>query len=353
MASKHGVLLVFALGAVTSWNVAAHKIHPLQNKYMQGASTLANSASEPVHEEITQIARSCQLNYVGPANQPLVCTDRVSRSLEPRGNKYDSLVRGVWWNDDPNQLLYSARQPVFYGWMKRAERMVRRDRKLGRYPASINKTYYVTYRSHYGDLQFLHAMASSSAEVPAQTREDILAWAEFTYGVATSRIEPSSLIVESGPERVRSQFEMQPGWTVRYLFGPTFYLPDAGHISKMAAGSLLHMIQDSYSASHVKRSYDPSPKCPAGRVIQFHSYGMQDADKHSQQDRRDAWQLAKFSDVQDPVNASATLLAFIEQKAEWPVVKSYLEQSTFCLDDDAELPTGGDFEIVAQFKPAK
>lgn len=88
---------------------SAHRINPLEDKYWQSESdTFLQRVSEPVHEEITQRARACAVLHTKSTNLPLTCiTTGPTPTGTPRGNKHDSLIRGVWWNDDPNQWLFA------------------------------------------------------------------------------------------------------------------------------------------------------------------------------------------------------------------------------------------------------
>jgi hypothetical protein len=104
----------------------------------------------------------------------------------------------------------------------------------------------------------------------------------------------------------------------------------------MALGSLLHLIQDSYSDAHTQRSLEASEKCPTGRVVQFRAYGNQISSQHSTADTRSAWKGQTFSKEHDPVNVSATILLFAERRTDWPIVETYLRDTIFCLDADAE-----------------
>ncbi len=326
---------------------AAHNINPLQDKYRQDSETPFHRIAEPVHEEITQLARACLQAHPGPVAGPLICTDRTERSVEPRGNKYDSLIRGVWWNDDPNQLLFALRQGRFLSWMHDARLIATTDRNWLGKKAAIGPHYYMTYRSHYGDLQFLHAMASVDGEPAVTTRHRALLWAEFAYRVATGRLDPETTMNEIAPAELRAHFEHQSGWTIHYLFAPEYQLKGNAHKRMMAAGSLLHMVQDSYSAAHATRTFEPSPRCPNGGIRQFHSYTCQDPDAHKRQDLRSAWQQRGFTPTQDPVNVSATLLGYIRQETDWNVVRDYLEGTVFCLAEDARDATSGDYAVIA------
>lgn len=320
----------------------AHKINPLEDKYRQRDPLIVDKLSEPVHEEITQLARACQSSSAGQESLPLVCVDRSNPSREPRGNKHDALVRGVWWNDDPNQLLFA--QPwTWIAWMNDARRIATNGRNWRGARAAITQEYYLTYRSHYGDLQFLHAMASEDGEPPSDTRDRILSWAEFTYQIATGRVGGETKLGDVEPSSAREFFKTRTGWTVNYLFAPRYRLKEGGYTRRMAAGSLLHLIQDSYSRAHVDRAMEPSTSCPMGRVLEFHSYTHQDGGLHGDEDSRAAWLARDFTPQQDPVNVSATLLAYIDAGEDWSVVKSYLSGTVFCLDTDARASGPGSF----------
>lgn len=339
-------IVIISMLASLCGTVHAHKINPLQDKYKQDSRAITRGISEPVHEEITQLARACQLAHPGPVASPLVCTDRTERIKTPEGNKYDSLVRGVWWNDDPNQLLFT-KPWKWLAWMDDAENIARCNRNWKGRAATIDASYYLTYRSHYGDLQFIHSMASTNGEAARATQQNILAWAEFTYAAATGSLDMEATVDTATPRHLQPYFSQQSGWTTNYLFAPRYRLKTADHNRLMAAGSLLHMVQDSYSAAHTRRAYDASPSCPAGRVVQFHSYIDQDPKKHATADRRQAWADQQFTAQQDPVNVSATLLAYIAQRAPWDTVEAYLRDTVFCVDENTEDAGAGEFLVVS------
>lgn len=332
-----------AVCGLCSGSAHAHKINPLQNKYRQDSQTVLRKVSEPVHEEITQLARACRLAHPGPVQAPLICEDRSTLSTEARGNKYDSLIRGVWWNDDPNQLLFAARQAKWLAWMRDAHGIATNGENWKGRKAAIGPDYNMTYRSHYGDLQFLHAMASRDGETAAATQQGILLWAEFAFLTATGRLDLETTMNRVMPVGLQPYFQQQSGWTVNYLFAPKYQLKGVQHKYAMATGSLLHLVQDSYSAAHVQRAFDASERCPLGRIVQFHSYSHQDPDLHAAADLRSAWQERQFTAAQDPVNVSATLLAYIDQNADWNTVRDYLEDTVFCVDSDAVDAGPGEF----------
>ncbi|MEO4049447.1 hypothetical protein AAFN46_20505 [Pseudomonas sp. CAU 1711] len=333
-----GLISLVALWVLLFSSIAdAYQINPLENKYWVSRSpSVSVMVSESVHEEITNRARVCAAVSVGVDGSPLTCTTMGPIPTgSKKGNKYDSLIRGVWWNDDPNQLLF-AHVGKWGVWMKDANRIAKYGLNLRGERKTLNKTYYMQYRSHYGDLQFLHAMATSNQEAAQVTRQHILDWAEFSYAVAIRRINTQTLLSDVKTSHFQEHFKNQPGWTVSYLFGPKYRLERKDHFQEMAIGSLLHLIQDSYSDAHALRNFEPSEKCPLGRVIEFHSYGKQNPDLHGVADTRAAMKSQKFTKEQHPVNASATILRFMDDQEDWPVVKAYLRDTVFCLDADAQ-----------------
>ena len=247
----------------------------------------------------------------------------------------------MWWNDDPNQLLFAGRQATWAIWMKDGERIAKHGVNALGIPKTIDDSYYMNYRGHYGDLQFIHSMANKDDVAAATTRDDILAWAEFAYAVATRQIGTGTTLDQVRTTGFQQHFSHQPGWTVRYLLGPRYLLSHPDHYQDMALGSLLHMVQDSYSAAHADRAFDASPRCPDGRVRQFHSYVHQDADKHGSADTREGWRSRAFTPAQDPVNVSATLIRYARQRIAWPVVRAYLQDTVYCLDTDAQPSSAG------------
>lgn len=122
----------------------------------------------------------------------------------------------------------------------------------------------------------------------------------------------------------------------------------------MALGALLHTIQDSYSDPQAARRFDASPECARGRIARFHFYGGQDSRKHKQADTLDAFkarQNAEFTDIQNPINVSATLIRYAANNVGWPVVNAYLRTTVFCIDGDAPGANAGETYASADYRP--
>ncbi|WP_155290757.1 hypothetical protein [Pseudomonas chlororaphis] len=340
MLKTYGKAIVITGVASFISTASAYQINPLVNKYWPGSNpSIAGISASPLHEEITHRARKCEETGINDPAPILKCsTDGPSPGARLRGNKYDALVRGVWWNDDPNQLLFGFwgdRHAKWVAWMRDGKGIAQTGRNYRGKKAEISQTYYIQYRSHYGDLQFLHAMASADNQPALVTQANILAWAEFTYQVATRRIDAETKFKDVKTTNFQNYFSKQPGWTINYLFAPTYRLSSPDYTSQMALGSLLHVIQDSYSLGHTLRDFKATAACPSGRVIQYYSYVHQDSDRHHMTDTPASWRAQGLISPQDPVSASATVLRFANQHAEWPVVRDYLQKVVFCTDNDA------------------
>lgn len=317
---------------------AAFQINPLKNKHRGNSprGAFLEAITQSVHEDITDAAVACEAKWAalpaGIERRPCRSYPLPSRRHE-EGNKADPLIRGVWWNDDPNQLLWRFDHLTWVFWMNDAHRVATTGRRWFGRRAELNQTFKMQYRSHYGDLQFLHAMANGDGEPAADVRERVLLWARFAWRVSTGEIPIATRMDAIDDELVRRHFSRQPGWTVNHLFGPK-YRWSAETMPQVALGSILHMVQDSFSRAHVERGYAPSARCPAGRIIEFHAYGGQDPGLHGRADTRAA--LAGDGDQTDrmnPVEASAVMLAFWRERADWStVVEPWLRDVAFCLD---------------------
>lgn len=221
----------------------------------------------------------------------------------------EDVIAGVRWNDDPLGMAehHKADFAVYFTNSCTAWQSKR-----------VSPYWDTLYRTHCGDMQFLHAMASKPDELAEQTHEKMLMWLEFTYKVATGEIGykttfseiPTKLTTDSGEifsRLMTPDSEFRKDWTPRRLFTYRYdrkisiwnfftgwitgkditYLEDKGQydcknstnecVQNVALGSLIHLLQDSYSRSHVKRDCD-------GNIEQFGLYTAQNHSKHKTAD---------------------------------------------------------------------
>lgn len=273
--------------------------------------------STPVHEDITHRIYGCNGGRAACESQ------LIDKGGAPRG-----VIEGVQWNDNPPFQLGDDVKGISAGcvgfpiqlpnlhpgcWgevFAKASASASRGTLYG--PKSLT-----LQRSHFGDMQFLHAMAPDD-ELPATTRDNILAWAEFTYRVSIGDIATDALVADPAKSPVAKFFPGR-GWDVSTLFtlGTEPHTPE--RIRDMAFGSLLHVVEDSFSASHVQREdtrIQDDGKVLPGRVVEFHSYAHQDHGKHASSDALEA--LEQNANVTTlPTIVGRRLKAFREQEAAW------------------------------------
>ena len=112
----------------------------------------------------------------------------------------------------------------------------------------------MTQRSHFGDLQFLHAMGSEDNEKPHDIPEGLLKWIGIMYKLACGNQGVSEL------QPLRAHFlakmfddstDPSRGTTLRDLILASTSEYRGSKIPLRALGICMHMIQDSYAMGHV------------------------------------------------------------------------------------------------------
>jgi hypothetical protein len=303
---------------------------------------------ESVHEEITNRILGCE----GDAD---VCG---APDYEPR-NAY--VLAGVRWNDDP-PFRFEAGHGNFGGcepgstirlvtfprcWgnvFKDGEKRAAKGEDINADSAPL------LVRSHFGDLQFLHAMANHDRESPADVQARILAWAEFTWRTALGEY-PFSTLVKDVPIAGLSEFFKTKGWSIQDLFAlgnPHVRKPD--QMTELAFGSLLHVVEDSFAEGHVERAMpDGRAKCAdtaasypmPGKIKEFHSYVNQSSHKHGESDTRKAFSAQWSGARPNVIDAGRTLNDYFVRRAPWSEVQPYVH-CIFALENDARPASAGE-----------
>jgi len=241
-----------------------------------------------LHESFTAAARRC----LGAGDRrPEDCSalvEQASRaSTKHQATPANTEEYASRWADDPTRMLDRPFSQIRIGAQLATDcrRALGSDRSIDLVGLLCS--------GHYGRLQFIHAQArSEDGRNMAITRRNILAWADFAYLAATGERFRSTPFCDALPlatpdgrglrealsfsdesfctrRRVRvfgvSVRRYEP-WTVRTLFALQCSNPilerrcseriDAygDETARIAAiGALLHLVQDSYSQSHVAR----------------------------------------------------------------------------------------------------
>jgi hypothetical protein len=210
----------------------------------------------------------------------------------------------------------------------------------------------ILQRSHFGDLQFFHAMASRDGETAEETQKRVMMWEEFTWKVATGTYSLDTKLQDVNIPGF-DDFFGNSGWTVQDLFtvGNPALRP---HIEEVAFGSGLHTVEDSFARGHVQREQRGTPQpcaefpqAPAPpRIVEYHSYAHQDEKKHAGFDTREAFEQESTDDNPNVVAVGKPLVKMFNDKASWETVRPYF-QCIFSVVDPNNKATAGD-EFVSQ-----
>ena len=268
------------------------------------------------------------------------------------------VVAGVRWNDNPPALragplfgscggdaLQAGEGVMCWTGMLRVDRialeaLTQRERSLA------------PVRSHFGDMQFLHAMAGRAGESPQETRANVTRWSEFAYRVARGEIEPKArvstlakgkLLDEDTAQWLGTLFRgaSKRHWTVQDVF-----LAKASSVRAIAFGSLLHLVEDSYSAAHVRRATSrvQANGCLSyganDAIAQFQTYVGQDTKKHGACDNAPDW--LESPRPGSPVEVLSLLVRAYGDGRDWPYVRVLLEQQVFRLGEAVPAAAPGD-----------
>lgn len=375
-----------AIAALASASVSAYDMNPINvdcwgKKSLCPLTNLSAGVKRPVHETITLLAYDY---YLEPENAEGGVAQTSAETLKKSGVLRD-LVLGSEWNDDPDSFL---RQNILkaqqWNVLFKDAQLQAQCKVDGTQPkckgVTVTDTPMMLYRSHFGDFQFIHAMASDQTETAADTKAKMMKWAEFTYTVSISSNKLSKEAID-GPAITAfsdiSTILLRQGWTVGALFDPIpggewvpSYNPfklgrynptgkpraqvvysdpkEASSIKNIALGSLLHMVQDSYSDAHAERIGGCNPLSRQRKaIVSFRNYVYQNSDDHSHADIHPSWLENGKLEKNNPLWASAKLIQFSFEKTPWAGpggVQEFLDTEVFRLLDPTSLPTTGDLD---------
>jgi hypothetical protein len=331
------------------------------------AGVLGMLLKSPVHEEITQLAYDCDSNGSWVDDKSCASADL------PFANAF--VIAGVRWNDLPpfrlasgqassckklpfflpacntNETVRFSTQPECWYCLFKAAAVVAKEKQIAGCNAKAGQVRgNLMTRSHFGDLQFLHAMANADEIDPLITQKKILDWIEFGWRVAVEEFDANTRLSDVRIDTIKEHFGCTQ-WTVSdiYVLGrnDTKMLK---HINEIAFGSILHTVQDSFSSAHADRAEPLSNLVCGGManlphpglIDEFHSYGKQDGGKHDAEDERDAMVKRKVPGTEIPlaVAVSRQMKEYVEDRKKWDEVAPFF-QCIFTLGESARKSSPG------------
>jgi hypothetical protein len=295
----------------------------------------------PVHEAITLAALGCSI----------AAGDEIKCVTEKNVLQHQMVLYGVRWPDDPpfqldrsnpprlpncdvRVTLRSTSQPTCWLALFESAKKAAAAHKGTGTPFGVGTM--ILYRSHFGDLQFMHSMASANGESASATHDKMRMWARFLWEMAGRRL-PSDIYLRDLPSPgVANWF---PGeMTAQNLFSTGIVQPRA-HLDEVALGTLLHMVQDSFSAAHAERAEETGARCPGypkamapGKLLSFRSYLHQTTSKHDAQDTASSMGLHTSQSAPSAVDASRVFVEAWKARESWAKIEPYFD-CVFTLND--------------------
>ncbi len=287
----------------------------------------------PVHETLTQIS----LIDAG-------ITQHTESFEHPEVWEY---IRGAIWNDDPDCLFFDEDGNNTKNWSSgfRWYKIFSDCKKHSHEFIYSKNSLHLLGRSHFGDMSFLHSMAANNGEQAGGTLCNIIMWMEFTYKVAIKNIQDyqnlKDIILSNQSQKYFDKLfkddKFLSNRTVKQFFGCNL----AGDVKKRAIGSLLHLIQDSYTKSHTERNWN-------GDITIFYSYKTQNEDEHKSYD---GWgykdkgnlrqRIENFPDSQKILEKCTNILRLYKQHTKWEDVEHYVRQKVFPLAENVSVSGPG------------
>ncbi|AUJ72390.1 MULTISPECIES: hypothetical protein [Pseudoalteromonas] len=325
------------------------------------------------HEKMTVLALQClaeaNINETEITNMPNECNSQISENnnidIYSSPNKYPEairdyyqLVKSIRWSDDPTRQVQNKDRTAakFAATIKRVC-----NRRLDDDPDNkIDITDDgLLCASHLGELQFLHSMASANGIPSEKTLNKVIEWSNFAFNLSLGssdlsqpycdhwssgeypNIEPALGVdnvrakgwCEERPISFWSRLFNTELWNGKqktfkgFSVATTFNLACDGmfisasctvienedEVRMAALGSVLHLIQDSYSKSHTDRGapgVSPSVKCDP--VKAFRSYKDQNTQIHTKSDKWPSFDSncrnREEGNTVDPITASAQII---------------------------------------------
>ena len=308
----------------------------------------------PVHEVITLSALGCSTD---PGSEELCLNVDAVRENQV-------LLYGVRWPDDPPFALNRAAPPrvagcdpkitlrstaqpkCWKGLFSDADKTARQ--RIGTRPGqpAFGPGEYLLYRSHFGDLQFFHAMAAYEGEPASETLQRMKMGARFLWGIATKTTRTDQFIRESSGADMQRYF---PGDITPTNLFATGIVEVRKDLDKVALGALLHMVQDSFSQAHANRSVESGAACdkiprflrPA-TVGQFYNYSGQSASLHDGEDAFNTLRLHTIQVSPSVIDATKAFLTLWDEKATWAEAEKYFD-CALAIEADALPASAGPF----------
>ncbi len=284
--------------------------------------------------ELSCDERAIRAEFGLNAREPLVVCDlihdRATRQILAATRQHpaddnDPLVReylhGALWNDDPAGLLDPRSDDLTWcRHFRAAQTRARQGHVAGPRDALLD-------RSHFGDLQALHGLATRAGESAHTTYERIIAWIELSYRVGTGEIRGDTRLGDAPVTGLRTLFPDTQETVAGLLHaGP------ADNVQARALGSLLHVLQDLVGAGHSASHAVPDRLTPL--VDHYFTYAQAHHPLHACDT---GWRTVSDSGASldgvaglpAAIQRGIDVLRLAQRHEPWPNVKLFLDRFFF------------------------
>ena len=354
-------LSLFAFTMLSSHSAVAYEILP--------HDALEAIKNNPIHEAMTVSSFLCSNDQTKDETNSILSCDEKYRDLKKIWEEYKSgkaldnenskiantLIQGTRWPDDPLRNLSKLKSTPKWGQVFASCKKL-----IFPYAGSCSNR---LCQSHFGNLQTWHAMKPSRPWCDGQSDfgcnkktddvsvlGEIVEWADFLSGVVTADIPLDKPLNDYGGEwfdskcdkvypismQVRDLFRTDcssKSNAVQITFCNVLEINDED-IRSLALGALLHLVQDSYSRSHVYRdgvdSTCPTAMVSCGKPVSFYDYAHQNSAAHKKSDQWPDWSknCASEKESVDPISAGATII-YLANKGDRVGITNFLKSNTF------------------------
>lgn len=306
----------------------------------------------------------------GPAWKFAYMNDPDGNCEKCKKHAPSAIVFGVWWNDDPlmrswGQGLLDFVQGSYLSWraITNEGRQPLADYPGGTSRCRVHPDVHLGRASHFGRLQHLHFMStrpraqSTPRERVAATTEAALSWMKFAYHVAirdAGSHPETTLTVERQeqlllPSIARNHCVKDPeNVKIMTLFSRIGQKEDyrIKIVPDVALGSMLHILQDSFSPSHTCRVPQRTGSGVSTVLADVENYAEQDTDVHESLDGFPEWLDLYARENQhmlenDPIEVGVWLMEAVDKRTPWHEVETHLRNTIFALyASDEPVPNG-------------
>jgi hypothetical protein len=277
-----------------------------------------------------------------------------SKDLNSPQHLTSALIFGTWWNDDPLMYTWGEGFDLIKGFAHlhsavEKSRDIYEGGKAG--CSSVPAKFHLVRWSHFGEMQHLHFMTNleSNSSTPeqrvAETIKKAKKWIAFSYQVATQEIKADAPLTvamekEIGLPPISENYCLTKPSNVKVRTLFTRLSTDNHYRNKItpdvALGSILHLVQDSFSPGHTCRVEISTEAGVLAALHDVSNYNEQIAKNHAALDVYPEWLTAyaksrKHSYVNDPIVVGAWLIKAVDKRLPWTEVEEYLDSRLFTL----------------------